>query len=65
MLHSGQQVFNLFFPAEPKEAYADNGCNFELYMNRKFIELESLGTKTCLQPGETALHQEIWQVCPA
>lgn len=64
VLRGHGQVFALSFPAEPKECYADNGCNFELYMNQRFIELETLGQKTCLQPGQTAYHKEIWHISP-
>lgn len=54
------QRFTMRFAAQPDGVYADSGCNFELYMNRYFTELESLGTVVQLQPGAFATHEEIW-----
>jgi hypothetical protein len=40
--------------------YADFGCNFEVFTNREFIELETLGPLVELQPGQTVEHEERW-----
>ena len=40
----------------------DQGCNFELYMHKKFLEMETLGTITEITPGESASHWEIWKL---
>lgn len=56
------QRFTLLFDAQPLESYPDNGCNFELYMCKQFMELESLGVKTELLPGQCAVHVETWYV---
>ena len=40
--------------------YPDFGCNFELFTNPDFLELESLGPKVQLGPGESASHTESW-----
>lgn len=40
--------------------YPDGGCNFELFTNPEFLELETLGTVVTLQPGKTAEHTERW-----
>lgn len=54
------QRFILTFGAEGIENHPDNGCNFELYMCKEFMELETLGIKRKLQPGEAASHKETW-----
>jgi hypothetical protein len=40
--------------------YPDFGCNFEVFTNPEFIELETLGPLVDLQPGEVAEHVEHW-----
>lgn len=40
--------------------YPDFGCNFEVFTNPEFLELESLGPKVQLGPGESASHTESW-----
>ena len=40
--------------------YPDGGCNFELFTNPEFLELETLGQLVELKPGETAEHVEQW-----
>jgi hypothetical protein len=45
---------------EPDQGYPDFGCNFELYTEPGFLELETLGPLRSLQPGETAEHVEHW-----
>lgn len=59
--NKGQQL-TITFDTQPLECYMDNGCNFELYMCTKFMELETLGVRTEMQPGETASHTEVWQL---
>lgn len=48
------------------EEYPDWGCSAELYTCRDFLEAESLSPLTCLKPGETLLHTELWtpESCP-
>lgn len=57
--NKGQRL-TLLFDSEPLSRYPDNGCNFELYMCSKFIELETMGTKAHLLPGESTSHTETW-----
>jgi hypothetical protein len=45
-------------------AYPDFGCNFEIFTNPEFLELESLAPKVELQPGECTSHTEIWSLFP-
>ena len=40
--------------------YPDFGCNFEVFTNPEFIELETLGPLVELQPGEMVEHVERW-----
>jgi hypothetical protein len=44
----------------PGAQYPDFGCNFEVFTNPEFLELESLGPKVQLAPGESTIHKEIW-----
>ena len=40
--------------------YPDFGCNFEVFTNPDFIELETLGPLVDLDPGKTTEHEERW-----
>jgi hypothetical protein len=40
--------------------YPDFGCNFETFTNGDFMEVETLGPLTKLDPGEAATHVEHW-----
>jgi hypothetical protein len=42
--------------------YPDFGCNFEVFTNREFLELETLGPKVVLKAGEQVTHDESWQL---
>ena len=44
------------------ERYPDGGCNVESYCNDQFIELETLGPLTTLEPGDAIFHNETWEV---
>lgn len=57
--NKGQRL-TLLFDSQPLSMYPDNGCNFELYMCSKFMELETMGTKAHLLPGESTSHTETW-----
>lgn len=61
LTNKGQQ-FTISFDVAPMDACIDGGCNFELYMCSRFMELEVLGVKTDIAPGKTAIHQEIWHL---
>ena len=43
-------------------AYPDFGCNFEIFTNREFLEVETLGPMVSLSPGEHTTHTETWQL---
>jgi len=40
--------------------YPDFGCNFEVFTNADFLELETLAPVAELRPGECARHAETW-----
>ncbi len=44
------------------ESYFDNGSSSECYCNDQFLELETLGPKTNLEPGRTIEHKETWKL---
>jgi hypothetical protein len=46
----------------PGAAYFDRGSSSECYCNSRFIELETLGPRTILAPGDSVTHREIWTV---
>jgi hypothetical protein len=45
-------------------SYFDFGSSSEVYCDHRFIELETLGSVTLLEPGETVSHKEIWEIYP-
>jgi hypothetical protein len=47
-------------PVTTGAPYPDFGCNLEVFTNPDFLELESLGPKVQLGPGESASHTESW-----
>jgi hypothetical protein len=42
--------------------YPDFGCNFEVFTNREFLELESLAPIVELAPGDSTSHTETWAI---
>jgi hypothetical protein len=50
------------FPYVEGAAYADHGCNNEVYVEGDYLELESLGPLQKLRPEETAEHVEQWEL---
>jgi len=42
--------------------YPDFGCNFEIFTNPDFLELETLSPSVQLAPGESCCHAEIWSL---
>ncbi len=46
----------------PAAVYPDFGCNFEIFTNPDFLELETLGPRVSLGPGEHAQHDESWML---
>ncbi len=44
------------------QPYPDFGCNLEVYVDHRFLELETLGPLTRLPPGGSLSHRETWQI---
>jgi hypothetical protein len=55
-------LFVKHFSFEKGAAYPDNGCNCELFTNKRMIEVETLGPLQTLAPGETTEHIEGWHL---
>ncbi len=45
-----------------QELYPDGGCNVECFCNDRFLELETLGPLTRLEPGASLFHTETWEI---
>jgi hypothetical protein len=45
---------------EPLATYFDRGSSSECYCNPRFLELETLGPRTTLAPGQETRHRETW-----
>ena len=54
------QRLTLLFAAPAVETLPDGGCNFETYLGKTMMELESLGQVKTLKKGESASHTELW-----
>jgi len=61
-LRRGIVLIRRFVPA-PDRPYPDLGCTVETYCDDRFVEVETLGPLTSLEPGEVAVHEERWDVC--
>jgi hypothetical protein len=57
----GQSLFIKTFQLFPDQMYPDFGCNCELYTEPGFLEVETLGPLTRLEPGQVTSHVEHWQ----
>lgn len=57
-------VFVKFAPPRSGAAYPDLGCSFETFANGRFLEFETLGPLSTLEPGRSARHVEYWTVLP-
>lgn len=53
-------AFRKDFEVDPEGSYPDDGSNVEAYTRAGLLELETLGVKESVQPGETAEHTETW-----
>ncbi|MCL4560611.1 MAG: hypothetical protein M1281_08355 [Chloroflexi bacterium] len=52
------------FDPQLDQPHSDFGCNAESYCNDAFIELETLGVFTKLEPGASVTHTERWEIFP-
>ena len=58
-------LFRKSFNVMVGSKYPDGGCNSEIYCNDKFVELESLGPLTSLEPGKSVTFTETWEIYPS
>jgi len=58
-------TFTKRFTPHPGKLHLDGGCNAEVYIYNRFIELETLGPGLELQPGQEVEHSETWEVTDA
>jgi hypothetical protein len=47
-------------PFDPRAEYTDHGCNVETYVDKGFLEVETLGAYTEVNPGESVAHDVHW-----
>ncbi len=58
----GSEVFLKRAKADPSKLHVDFGCSFEMYTDANFLELETLGPLSKLEPGHNAEHVERWSL---
>jgi hypothetical protein len=58
----GDSLFVKHAPYLPDATYFDRGSSSECYCNPRFLELETLGPRTTLAPGESVIHRERWAI---
>lgn len=59
---NGGELFLKRYTHVPDGTYPDYGVSFESYVCDHFVELETLGELRRVAPGETAVHEEVWQL---
>ncbi|RPI25455.1 MAG: hypothetical protein EHM70_20060, partial [Chloroflexota bacterium] len=57
-------LFRKTFEISTGAEYPDGGCNTESYCNDRFVELESLGPLTRIEPGASVELTETWELNP-
>jgi Domain of unknown function (DUF4380) len=50
------------FTPQPGRAHPDNGCNIECYTDELNLEIETIAPLERLEPGQSATHEETWEV---
>jgi hypothetical protein len=50
------------YQAEPGKTYPDFGASFETFTNAEFLEIETLGPMTRVEPNGSATHVERWSL---
>lgn len=58
----GQILFVKKAAYQPAANYFDFNSSTECYCNPLFIELETLGPRTTLEPGQSVSHRETWHI---
>jgi hypothetical protein len=47
---------------QPEADYLDMGSSSQCYCDRDFLELETLGPRATIAPGESVTHREVWEL---
>jgi len=55
-------LFRKSLTVQPRLDYPDLGCNAEVYCDSDFLELESLGPVSRMEPGQSATLTETWDL---
>jgi hypothetical protein len=50
------------FKPRPDLPHVDSSCTTEAYIQDRFVELETLGPKVNLFPGDSVIHSEVWEI---
>ena len=58
----GDQLFSKRAEYDPQKWYYDRQSSSQCYCNRHFLELETLGPRESIAPGDAINHREIWQL---
>ncbi len=61
----GDVFFVKRFTPQPGLPHPDMGCNCEVYVWNRFLEVETLGPLTTLEPGAAIVHVETWELLHA
>ncbi|MDR0931427.1 MAG: DUF4380 domain-containing protein [Victivallales bacterium] len=56
------ELFVKHFPYDPEATYPDGGCNAEFFTMPGFLEVESLGALSSVEPGDCAQLDERWEL---
>jgi len=56
------ELFIKRYQAEPDKTYPDFGCSFETFTNGDFLEIETLGPMTKVEPDGSVAHVERWSL---
>lgn len=56
------EVFLKQYDAAPREKHPDMGASYETFTNADFLEMETLGPLTHVEPGGTLEHVERWSL---
>src|SRR5580658_6660817 len=56
------EAFLKQYQADPSKTYPDFGCSFETFTNADFLEVETVGPMTKLEPGQSVNHVENWSL---
>ncbi len=58
----GADLFIKRYTADPSKTYPDFGCSYETFTNADFLELETMGPLTKVEPGKAVEHVERWSL---